>query len=136
MSNPKTMRFLLITERDSTGYIIGFFDDLEEAEKVMNELSSTYSTFWKIGTGQEFEKAMNYRSYKVHPLINQGRFENCERCIFDGYNFIRIIDTEEVENFSLERFLFERANTILLYDFNITSKQKTRFEIHPEFIAN
>jgi len=134
MNNSEIKRWLLITEGESTGYIIGYFDVLEEAEKVMNELSAAHSDFWK--TPQLFEKAMDYQSYKVHPLINQRRFENCERCIIDGYNFIRIIDTEEVEHFSLEKFLFERANTILLYDYDITSKQKTRFGIHPDFIAN
>ncbi len=133
----KTKRYLLVTECETTGYIIGFFDDLEEAEKAMEELSAKQGTFWSTGISQEFEKAMNYQSYKIHPLVNQTLIENCPRGTCDGHHILNIFDTEEVENFSLNRFIFERANTINLYDVNIFSKLKKRFlTLHPEFIAN
>ena len=114
MITPKTKRYLLVSECETIGYVIGFYDDLKEAEKMMKKVGAGHNEYWRDKTSQAFEKVMNYPSYKIHPLINELWIEHCPMGETDGVHFLHVFDTNLVDNFSLNKFLFERANTIPL----------------------
>ena len=114
MPTPKTKRYLLVSECETSGYIIGFFDNLKEAEKMMMKVVAGHDKYWSDRASQALEKVMNYPSYKIHPLINELWIEHCPKGQTDGVHFLHVLDTNLVDNFSLDKFLFERANTIHL----------------------
>ncbi len=125
MIAPKTKRYLLVSECESTGYVIGFFDDLKEAEEMMKKVGAKHDEYWRNRTSQTLEKVKNYPPYKIHPPINEQWIENCPRGETDGFHFLHVFDTNEVDNFSLEKFLFERANSISLFSAADYEKRKS-----------
>ena len=129
-------RYLVVTECKGTGYVIGFFQKLEEAEKVIEELHSYNDSYYSLKVNQLYEQAMDYPSYKVHASCKYP-IENCPRGITDGTYFSHVFDTELVENFTLKQFLLERANTIFAYNVEDYMNTKREFaDFHLEFIAN
>ena len=124
MITSKTKRYLLVSECETTGYVIGFFDNLKEAQKMMKKVGAKHDEHWGGDNFQTIEKAMNYPSYKIHPLINELWIEHCPRGETDGVHFLHIFDTNLVDNFSLDKFLFERANTIHLIPVADYAKRK------------
>lgn len=125
MIAPTTKRYLLVSECENTGYVIGFFDDLKEAEKIMKKVGAKHGEYWSNGTSQVFEKAMSYPSYKIHPLINQQWIDHCPRGETDGFHFLHVFDTTEVDDFSFKKFLFEREHSIALFTYSDYEKRKS-----------
>ena len=84
--------YLVVSELDCTGYIIGYFETIPQAEKVLEELMNKYQHANKGQGEQLFEKAMNYPTYKIHPTSNysiqnkycchtNGEYSRYTRCI-------------------------------------------------------
>ncbi len=117
-------RYLVFTEFDDTGHVIGFYDTLKEAKKVFKEV------FNQQAPGPDYigryEDALTLPTYKVHAT---GRYTTsyCRTMQTNGFYTASVFDTHFVENFSLKKFMFERANTIYAYDLENYDTEKTTF---------
>ena len=132
-----TKRYLVVTECKATGYVVGFYEKLEEAEKVIEELDMYNSSLWSLEGQQHFEQAMNYLKYEVHHTCFAYPLEHCPRGIIYGEYSTNVIDTSMVEGFTLKMFLFERANTIFAFNFgDYQSKPRAYANLDLTFIAN
>jgi hypothetical protein len=130
-------RFLVVTECKGTGYVVGFYNELPEAEKVIDELDSYNDSLCSLEGQQHYEKAMNYLKYRVHSTCFAYPLENCPRGIFYGDYVTSVFDTSHVEGFTLKMFLFERANTIFAFNFTeYVNKPRTYAQLDLTFIAN
>jgi hypothetical protein len=117
--------YLVIAELEGTGYIVGSFDTIPQAEQVYEELTERYNHIHQ-GKGHElFEKVMNYPTYKVHPTcIHQ--FENVYKHSTNGVYSTYIIITAW-EGFSLKQLILDRSSTVYLYDIKDYDTASKRF---------
>ena len=130
-------RYLVVTECKGTGYVVGFYAHLHEAEKVIDELDSYNNALCTLEGQQHFEQAMNYLKYQVHNTCLAYPLENCPRGIFYGEYATSVFDTSLVEEFTLKMFLFERANTIFAFNFaDYQGDPKAFAKLDITFIAN
>ncbi len=106
--------YLVVSELDCTGYIIGYFETIPQAEKVLEELMNKYQHANKGQGEQLFEKAMNYPTYKIHPTSNYS-IQNKYCCHTNG-EYSRYIICTDYEGFSLNQFILDRGSTIYLFD--------------------
>ena len=58
--------YLVVSEYQGTGYIIGSFDDYEDAEKEIHRLIELHNVYWENSHLDLYEKLMGFQSYKVH----------------------------------------------------------------------
>ena len=135
MSNEEK-RYLVVTECKGIGYVVGFFEELIEAEKVIDALHNFNDSFFTLKVNQLYEQAMDYPTYKVH-ISCTFPIENCPRGITDGIYYSHVFDTTLIQSFTLKQFLFERANTIYAYNMDDYAGTKAGFvDFDLEFIAN
>ena len=133
----KNNRYLVVTECKGTGYVVGFYAHLREAEKVIDELDSYNNALCTLEGQQHFEQAMNYPVYQVHQTCFAYPLEHCPRGMIYGDYSTNVYDTSLVEGFTLKKFLFERANTIFAFNFaEYVDKPRTFATFDLTFIAN
>ncbi len=131
-----TRRYLVVTECNGTGYVVGYYEDLQEAEKVIDALHCFNDALFNLSVNQLYEQAQDYQKYYVHPSC-KFHIENSPRGMSDGVYFSHVIDTTMIHNFSLKQFMFERANTILAFDLEDYSENEERFvRFDLQFMAN
>ena len=110
---------LIIAEMENTGYIIGFYETREEAEKKLDKLNRDFGVFSNISKELLIEKLKPYRQYKING--KQTFIYNSN--IVTGNSLIQLylIDLEWNKEFSditfnLELFIKERENTATLIE--------------------
>jgi len=131
-----TKRYLVVTECNGIGYVVGHYEDLQEAEKVIDALHSFNDSLFSLKVNQLYEQAQDYQKYYVHPSC-KFHIENSPRGMSDGVYFSHVIDTTMIHNFSLKQFMFERANTILAFNVEDYTQGQGHFVgFDVEFIAN
>ena len=114
---PSPKRYLVVSEYNFNGYIIGYYDTIEETEKVLEELHSHNDPYSKPKQVHLYEQTMNYPSYRIH-LTCSHFMDNCLRGNTDGQYDTHVFDTHLVYNFTIEKFVFERGNTVYAYEFD------------------
>lgn len=127
--------YLVLAELEGTGYIVGSFDTIPQAEQVYEELTERYHHLHK-GKGHElFEKAMNYPTYKIHPTCKYqflNAYKHCSNGVYSTY----IICTDW-EGFSLEQLIIDREKTVYLFDVEEYDHDSKKFaKTCPNLIAN
>ena len=116
--------YMLVSEYEGTGYIIGRFEYFENAEKEMTKLMDAQNISWKNPSVELYEKRKGFKSYKVHESCKYGL--NGKSMTTNGTYSVAIIDMT-CEGFSIETFMFERANTIYAIPLEYNDEERHRF---------
>jgi hypothetical protein len=131
----KLKDYLVVTELNCTGFIIGSFNSFAQAEKVSKDLLNKYEHLYKQGGQELYEKTMNYTTYKVHPTCKYS-FQSVNQSCGSGTYSTYIVCTDR-EGFSLEQLILDRGNTIYLFDVEDYDQDTKRFvKFCPNLIAN
>jgi len=133
--------YILVSEQDGTGYIVGNFDDFEKAKKEMTRLKDAYNTSWNNPNVELYEKRMGFKTYKVHKSCDYFSAGNqciCHDCLpFGIATYTVAIFSGNSEGFSVEGFMFERGNSIFLYNIEDCMKEEIKFfKDHSFLMAN
>ena len=128
--------YLVVTELEGIGYVIGSYDSIELAKEVSDDLFKKYYHF-QIGKRQElFEKMLHRQTYKVNASLKCHTIQNANQCSSDGVYSVAVIGTNR-EGFSLKKLILDREKTIYAYKLNKYIEDKKRFvSFFPNFIAN
>lgn len=102
-------RFLVFTEFSNKGYIIGFYDTLDEATFIAKQVFDTQNP---NGSNEYYFESFNKTiSYNVHPTVEYIT-PVCEHFETNGFYSAMVFDTQKANRFSLKDFMFYRANTV------------------------
>ncbi len=116
--------YMLVSENDGTGYIIGIIDDYEKAEKEVTKLLDAHNVSWKNPSVELYERRMGFKTYKVHESCKYNL--NGKYMITNGKYSIAIIDATR-EGFTIDGFMFERGNTIYSMTLDDYREDKHKF---------
>jgi len=133
----KLKDYLVVSELDATGYIVGNYDTIEQAREVSEDLLNSYERLHK-GNGQElFERTMQCQTYEVNPSLEHHLIQNATECSSNGIYSVAIICTDR-DGFSLEQLILDREGTIYIFDVEDYDQDTTKHfvKFHPDFIAN
>ena len=136
MSNTKPnlinlKHYLVVSEYNTTGYIIDTFDEMDEAEKLLRHLVDKHNPT----TDCLYEQQMGCLSYKIHPtaVYSSGNFINQ---ITNGSYSVMIYSTHR-EGFTIEQLIYERGNTIYaIAHEQVSDDNKFIKDYHPDLLAN
>ena len=107
-------RYLVVSECGETGYLLGFYPTIWEAEGIAIEHINHYNhAHWMDGLNL-FEERIGYSSYEIHPSCRHNLHPSVRHLCKESYTAY-VIDTA-VENFSLKKFKYERANNVYAFD--------------------
>lgn len=117
-------RFIVITEFNDIGHVIGSYDSLDEAQTICEVVFNLQQP--KGGSESYYEETHNLLIYKVHPT---GRYISAPQLHFttDGTYSAMCIDCESIHNFSIKEFMFLRANTVYAFDIDKYETSENRF---------
>lgn len=126
--------FVLVCEFPSVGYVIGYLNDLEEADVLFSQHVDLIEQQHAAGLMWE-DIVLPYRSYRIHRSQIHTTPLNAATSLTNGFYSLSAIHIPE--DFSEQQWCWERGHTVFLFGVQDCDFEKNRFlDFSPDLIAN
>lgn len=128
-------RYMICFEADCFGEIYGFTDDIDSAKELMDNVFNQKEKilFPEVSVADHKTTLVSYTYHKSCEFL----LYNCPLASCNGVVSVYVYDTAIPSSFTIEQFVFERRNTIYLFDVVDVSFYDSGFVTEPlSFLAN
>ena len=103
----KLLKFIIIAELETKGYIIGTAKSLNQAKKLSDKIFGLANQY-SFNDLHSFHSCLKH--YKCYEIKGNATYIKCKECISNGLLSIYILEID-LKDFSVDLYIKERAST-------------------------